>query len=295
MKLRANEGCRIECYDEFVLMFPMTSMQLRRVASSTVLFCLAVAVAVAKPVELRTSAAASVLVCGGSMMNGNHFADMVLPVMREHYRGCTKVALVLHASHPTERDKMEKRMQEAFDHLAGIAVESLHRHDAAGQRALLESADGIFVGGGETFVLLGELHRSGQLELIRQRVLSGVPYGGTSAGANVGGLLIGTTNDFPVADIPTRDALALFPATINPHHPLPETKTDFDGRAAKIKIYLSFNPDETVLALANASVARLHQGIVSFEAGSGWLYRHDSTRPLVAGDRVPELTTVASK
>jgi dipeptidase E len=231
----------------------------------------------------------SVLVCGGSMMNGNHFADSVLAVMREHYAGVKKVALVLHASHPADRDRMEARLQEAFQHLGGIAAESLHRHEAAGQLALLREADGIFVGGGETFLLLAELQRTGQLELIRARVAAGVPYGGSSAGANVAGLLIGTTNDFPVNDLPSRRALAVFPAVINPHHPTPDTPADHAGRAGKIRGYLRFNPDETVLGLANASIARLHAGQVTLAAGQGWLYRADSARPLGLGEIIPEL------
>jgi len=224
-------------------------------------------------------------------MNGNHFADSTLAVMRAHYDGCKKVALVLHASHPTDRDRMEQRLQEAFLHLAGIRAESLHRHDEAGQRALLENADGIFVGGGETFVLLGELYRTGQLEIICQRVLAGVPYGGSSAGANIAGLVIGTTNDFPVAEIPSREALAVFPAVINPHHPRRTTKAEHEGRAGKIKIYLRFNPNDTVMALADASIARLHAGRVTLEAGTGWIYRADLSREFQAGDLVSELLT----
>jgi len=232
----------------------------------------------------------SVLVCGGSMMNGNHFADSTLAVMRAHYAGCRQIALVLHSTPPGERDRMEARLQEAFAHLIEAKAESLHRRDAAGAKALLESADGIFVGGGETFVLLAELYRTGQLELIRARVAVGVPYGGSSAGANVAGLLIGTTNDFPVADVPSRRSLGIFPAVINPHHPAPDTKAEYDGRVWKIKNYLKFNPTETVLGLANASVARLHNGRVTLETGQGWLYRAGSERALVAGDAVPELT-----
>jgi dipeptidase E len=239
-------------------------------------------------VPLQTSARASVLVCGGSMMNGNHFADSTLPVMRAHYAGCRNVVLILFATHPDERDKMEQRLREAFVHLGVPAAQSLHHYDTAGQRALLEKADGIFVGGGETFVLLRELYRTGLLELIRQRVQSGIPYGGSSAGANVAGLLIGTTNDFPVADIPSRDALALLPVSINPHHPLPATKADFDGRAGKIKIYLQFNPTETVLALANASIARLHDEQLKLEVGSGWLYTRSGVRALSPGETILE-------
>jgi dipeptidase E len=235
-------------------------------------------------------AAPSVLVCGGSMMDGDHFSAGTLAVMRAHYAGCKKIALVLHSTLPAERDQTEARLQAAFAHLVGARAESLHRHDAAGQLALLAGADGIFVGGGETFVLLGELYRTGQLELIRARVAAGVPYAGSSAGANVAGLLIGTTNDFPTAEIPSRRALGIFPAVINPHHPLPETRADFDGRADKIGQYLKFNPTETVLALGNASIARLHDGRVTLAAGHGWLYRASGVRPLVVGEPVPELS-----
>lgn len=240
-------------------------------------------------VDLQTSAAASVLVCGGSMMNGDHFADSVLTVMKEHYAGCKKIALILHATLPEERDRMEGRLRTAFQHLGGFAVESLHRHNAAGQKALLEKADGIFVGGGETFVLLSELYRSAQIEVLRRRVLAGIPFGGTSAGANVAGLLIGATNDFPVTFVPTRRALAVFPAVINPHHPLPTEKIDFDGRVGKIKTYLRFNPDETVFALANASIARLHAGRVTLAAGAAWVYHGADVRALMPGEEVPEL------
>lgn len=238
----------------------------------------------------RTSERASVLVTGGSMMNGDQFADSVLAAMREHYAGRKKVALVLHASHPSERDRMEARLAKAFAHIGVPAAESLHRRDEAGACGLLREADAIFVGGGETFVLLGELVRTGQLELIRERVLAGVPYGGASAGANVAGLIIGTTNDFPVAEVPSREALGLLPATINPHHPLPEPKADFDARAGKIAAYLKFNPEETVLALANASIVRLHAGEAKLVAGTGWIYRAGGRRELRLGEAVAELT-----
>ncbi len=239
----------------------------------------------------HSSPQASVLVCGGSMMNGNHFADSVLPVMREHYARCRSVALVLHASHPDERDRMEARLQEAFAHIGVPKAESLHRRTEAGARELLQTSDAIFVGGGETFVLVRELARTGQMELIRRRVLAGVPYGGSSAGANVAGLIIGTTNDFPVTDVPSRDALALLPATINPHHPAPDTKADFESRGGKIKIYLRFNPEEIVLGLGNASIVRLHQGRATLAAGQGWMYRAAAApRDLIVGAVIPELS-----
>ncbi len=243
----------------------------------------------ATPPAFQTSAKADVLVSGGAMMNGDHFADSTLAAMREHFAGCKKVALVLHATAPADRDAMEGRLQRAFAHIGVPAAESLHRRDAAGALELLRTADAICVGGGETFVLLAELQRTGQLDVIRERVLAGVPYAGISAGANVAGMLIGTTNDFPVADIPTRNALGIFPAVINPHHPLPEQKAEYDGRAGKIKGYLRFNPNETVVGLANASLIKLQHGQITLLTGRGWVYRTSGVRELKPGDEVPEL------
>ena len=75
------------------------------------------------PAMIAAAPTPSVLICGGSMMNGDHFADSVLPAMREHYAGVKKIALVLHASFPADRDRMEQRLQTAFRHLAGIEAE----------------------------------------------------------------------------------------------------------------------------------------------------------------------------
>lgn len=248
--------------------------------------------AASAPVEVNTSPRVSVIVNGGATMKGEHFADAVEPVMREHYQGCRLVALVLHASHPADCDRQEARLQKAFSFLGDIRVESLHHHDEAGAKALLRRADGIFVGGGETFVLLRELYRRAELELIRERVLAGVPFAGSSAGANVAGVIVGTTNDFPTAEIPTRTALGFLPATINPHHPLPETKPDFGVRSGKILGYLRFNPDETVLALADAATLRLHEGRAVLASGRAWIYRDGRSRELVIGEPVPELAPV---
>jgi dipeptidase E len=231
----------------------------------------------------------SILVCGGAMMRGDHFAESVQEVMRAHFGAVRRLALVLHATHPAEREAMEARLQVAFRELGPRDVQSLHRRDAAGARALLREADGIFLGGGETFVLLAELQRTGQLELIRERALAGVPCGGSSAGANVLGRRIGTTNDFPTTDVASRDALGLLPAAINPHHPSPEKDAEFRVRAAKIRNYLRFNPGERVLALGDAAVLRVHDGTARLAAGLGWLYEPGRERALGVGEPVPEL------
>jgi dipeptidase E len=229
-----------------------------------------------------------VFLLGGNSMKGALFADALRPALREGFQGRGRVALLLDAVHPDDQAAMEARLVVAFRDL-GAAAESLHRLDPAATRARLAAADGIFIVGGETFVLLAALHREGLLEIIRSRVRSGVPFAGSSAGANVAGVVIGTTNDFPVAEIPSRAALGLVPVSVNPHHPPASATAEFRVRAGRIRAYLRFNPGETVLGIADASMVRWRDGSLSLVAGAGWLYRKSGELELRVGEPVLDL------
>jgi len=99
---------------------------------------------------------------------------------------------------------------------AGYELDGIHRHpDPA--RAVQE-AEGVFVGGGNTFRLLNRLYRFGLVDALRERVRAGLPYLGVSAGCNVACPTIKTTNDMPIVQPPTLDALALVPFQVNPHY-----------------------------------------------------------------------------
>lgn len=241
---------------------------------------------VAAACSFAAAAPGPVFLLGGNSMKGALFADGLRPALREHFQGRTRVALVLEALHPEDRRAMEARLQVAFRDL-GAEAAALDLTDPAAARERLGASDGIFIVGGETFVLLAALHRHGLLEVVRSRVRAGMPYAGSSAGANVAGALIGTTNDFPVADIPSRVALGLVPVSVNPHHPLPASD-EFRVRAAKIRTYLRFNPAETVLGIADTSMVRWQDGRLTLIAGAGWIYRAGGERELPLGQAVTD-------
>jgi dipeptidase E len=82
----------------------------------------------------------------------------------------------------------------------------------------IKEADGIFVGGGNTFRLLDSLYRLKLLDPIRERVGAGMPFLGVSAGCNVACPTIRTTNDMPICEPPSLTALGLVPFQVNPHY-----------------------------------------------------------------------------
>lgn len=99
---------------------------------------------------------------------------------------------------------------------AGYELDGIHRH-ADPARAVAE-APGIFVGGGNTFRLLNDLYRFGLLDVLRERVRGGVPYLGVSAGTNVACPTIKTSNDMPIVQPPSLEALALVTFQVNAHY-----------------------------------------------------------------------------
>jgi dipeptidase E len=83
---------------------------------------------------------------------------------------------------------------------------------------VLDRSDAVFVGGGNTYALLWRLRQSGLLEPLRERVRAGLPYVGASAGSNVAGPNILTTNDWNVVGLTAFDALTLVAFNVNPHY-----------------------------------------------------------------------------
>jgi len=131
-------------------------------------------------------------------------------------------------------------------------------HEEEDPKESIIKSDAIFIGGGNTFVLLTMLYTNGILDTIRKEALKGKPYIGTSAGSNVAGATIQTTNDMPIVYPPSFDALHLVPFIINPHYidPDPTSKHMGETREIRIKEYHAFN-DRTVVALREGSMLEI--------------------------------------
>lgn len=134
----------------------------------------------------------------------------------------------------------------------GVTVRGIHTFDEP-LRAIAE-AGAIMIGGGNTFRLLKMMQESGILHAIRERVRAGVPYVGWSAGANVGCPTICTTNDMPIVEPLSFEALGFVPFQINPHY-LDAHPEGHGGetREQRIREYLVANPHKYVVGLREGS------------------------------------------
>ena len=149
-----------------------------------------------------------------------------------------------------------KKEEPKEKHCGPWGVVSVHEVD--NPTGLVRGADAILVGGGNTFHLLRETYRVGLVELIRKRVNSGVPYVGWSAGSNLAGPTICTTNDMPIVAPPTFEALGLVPFQINPHftdaHP-PGHRGE--TRRQRLAEFIAANPEATVAGLPEGTALRV--------------------------------------
>lgn len=96
-----------------------------------------------------------------------------------------------------------------------IEVKGLHQFDDF--KKAIEEAEGLFVGGGNTFLLVTQLYQYQIMHVLRNVIQMGTPYLGSSAGSNICGLTMQTTNDMPIVLPPSEKTLQILPFNINPH------------------------------------------------------------------------------
>jgi len=133
--------------------------------------------------------------------------------MAAHFEGCEEVVFIPYAV--ADHDHATARMAE-FSAPSGVNLRGIHTFDDP--VAAIEQAQGVYVGGGNTFLLTRDLHRNGLLQVVRERVRAGMPYMGVSAGSNVACPTLKTTNDMPIVMPDSFETFDLVPFQINAHY-----------------------------------------------------------------------------
>jgi dipeptidase E len=197
----------------------------------------------------------NVLLLSTSTVHGSRFLEYAEDDIRSFFPGGARVLFVPFArpggiTHDGYTELVRTRFGEMGLGLAGL-------HEFADPVAAVKEAEGVFVGGGNTFVLLRALYDAELMEPLRERALAGMPYMGSSAGSNLAGLTIGTTNDMPVVEPSSFRALGLVPFNINPHYLDPDPGSTHMGETRETRIgeFHHFNT-QPVLGLREGAMLR---------------------------------------
>ncbi len=206
-----------------------------------------------------------ILLISNSTVYGRGYFDHVADETRNFLGNAKRVLFFPFALH--DRDGYAAKAKIRFAEL-GYALESAH--NAENPRKAVEEAGAIFIGGGNTFRLLKALQDFDLLEPIRRKVLSGTPYIGSSAGSNVAGPTIKTTNDMPIVQPVSFDSLGLVPFQINPHYLDPDAGSQHMGETREERILQFLEESDTpVVALREGAWLRVEGDSVLLKGLSG--------------------------
>jgi dipeptidase E len=198
---------------------------------------------------------AKVLMLSSSRKNNEPYLYHAESMIRKHLFGVTDVLFIPFAGVTTPWNDYTAKVQEA---LPDLNVTGIHQY--ANARDAIESAQALLVGGGNTFNLLNELYNQDLLQPIQQRVLMGIPYIGWSAGSNLCGLSIKTSNDMPIIHPLSFDTFGFINAQLNPHY-TDYVAPNFNGetRDHRIAEFCTLYPEVPVIGIREGS-ALLREG-----------------------------------
>jgi len=183
----------------------------------------------------------NILIASTSTLANENYLEYLLPELQLHFQNCNTILFVPYA-------RPGGISHQEYTSMVGLAFAKINKkvigiqefEDAA---EAIKNAEGIFTGGGNTFVLVSQLHKNNVMEILSEVIKKGTPYLGTSAGSNICGLTMQTTNDMPIVYPPSFKTLGLIPFNLNPHYLDPDTSSKHMGetRETRIKEYHAYN------------------------------------------------------
>jgi dipeptidase E len=207
------------------------------------------------------------LLISTSRLHGSGYLDYCTEAIRAFLGpSVSRVTFVPYAVH--DRDGYAASARARFEEL-GFTLDSVHEHPRSPVDAIHEAA-AVFIGGGNTFRLIDSLWRLGLVEAIRARALAGMPYLGSSAGSNVACPTIKTTNDMPIVQPLSFEALRLVRFQINPHYldPVPGSTHMGETREDRIAEFHEEN-EAPVVALREGAWLAVDGAAVRLEGTAG--------------------------
>jgi dipeptidase E len=227
----------------------------------------------------------NLIIASTSTLHGGSYLEYIFPELEKHFQGCKSLLFIPYArpggvSHNEYTDKI----RSAFSKM-DLKVKGIHEFEDPAEA--IRDAEAIFTGGGNTFLLVSQLYKFKVMDVLSETVKNGTPYLGSSAGSNITGLTMQTTNDMPIVYPPGFQTLGLIPFNLNPHYLDADLQSKHMGetRETRIREFHQFNSipvlglregswldvkgDEIVLkGDLSARLFRQNQETVELETGS---------------------------
>lgn len=205
-----------------------------------------------------------ILLASTSTVYGGTYLSYLQDELIDFFTGIDEILFVPYARPSGITHDEYTQIAQQFFNRVGKRIVGLHTF--ADPKKAIRQAKAIFTGGGNTFVLVNQLYGLEVMDVLREAVENGTLYMGTSAGSNIAGQTMQTTNDMPIVYQPSFKTLGLVPFNINPHYldPDPQSKHKGETRETRIKEFHVFN-DTPVIGLREGSWLRVEDEKVSLK------------------------------
>jgi dipeptidase E len=198
-----------------------------------------------------------------------------LPEIRAFAGGIDRALFVPFAAVRLPWEEFGRRVAEA----SGFSIQ-LAQHPSD-----VEKTELVIVGGGNTFQLLKQCRQRGFLQAMRSRVSQGkTKYLGWSAGANLACPTIKTTNDMPIVDPGSLQALGLIPFQVNAHY----VSVSLPGhhgetRDERLEEFAHANPDLPVIGLPEGDWIRVAGESIELRGPHRAMWFEGARAPMLIG------------
>ena len=183
----------------------------------------------------------NLIIASTSTLHGGDYLDYLLPTLEQHFAKCEIIIFIPYARPGgMSHDEYTERVQLAFSKINKKVV-GLHTFENPIEA--IQNAEGIFTGGGNTFLLVTQLYQNNVMGILSKAIEKGTPYLGSSAGSNITGISMQTTNDMPIIYPPSFKTLGAIPFNLNPHYLDADLQSKHMGetRETRIKEFHAFN------------------------------------------------------
>jgi dipeptidase E len=208
----------------------------------------------------------NIILASTSTLFGEDYLAYLKPVIKELFTGVSEIIFVPYARPGgISHDDYTAKAAAAFKEL-NITVKGLHSF--SNPKEGIKNAKGFFTGGGNTFLLVKQLHELNLMQALKTAVENGTPYLGASAGSNIGGINMKTTNDMPIVYPPDFTTMGLVPFNLNPHYldPDPDSKHNGETRETRIKEFHTQN-NIPVVGLREGNWIKVTEDKMTVEGG----------------------------